>query len=324
MAFIDELNITAQAGKGGDGVVRWLHLKGKELGGPSGGNGGNGGSVYVRAVRDIGALARYRSTPEFFAEHGGEGMKNSMYGKNGEDLFIELPIGSIVTNRQTGKLFELLVEGEERLILQGGRGGLGNEHFKSSRNVNPKEWTLGKEGESGSFHIELALIADAGFIGFPNAGKSSLLNALTRARAKVANYQFTTLDPNLGEFFGFILADIPGLIEGASTGKGLGYKFLKHITRTKLLIHCISLESDDVVRDYRVIRKELVAYDAALADKQEIVILTNSDTVSQAIATNQKNMLAKETDSPIYTLSVLDDALLKEFSDTLAQTLNSF
>lgn len=323
MAFIDEITITARAGRGGDGVVRWLHEKGKEFGGPVGGNGGNGGSVFLRAVRDTGILARYRNVVEFEAENGENGQKNSMHGKAGESLPIELPIGSVVTNVETGASFELLTEGEDRCLLEGGRGGLGNKHFKSSRNTRPKEWTPGKPGAEGVFRIELALIADAGFIGLPNAGKSSLLNALTRANVKVANYQFTTLDPNLGDFFRFILADIPGLIEGAAEGKGLGHKFLRHIKRTRILIHCISLESDDILRNYRTIRSELASYDQALTKKEEMIVLTKSDEVSDADAAEKKIMLSAETHSPVHVLSIFDDAKLKRFSDTLVTLLRA-
>jgi GTPase len=222
MAFVDELKIYAVAGHGGHGVVRWLHEKGKEFSGPSGGNGGKGGDVYIKGVRDIGRLAALVHKKEFKAGRADDGQRNSRQGKNGEDLIIELPIGSIIKNLSTEKTYRLDKEGETIKVLEGGRGGLGNEHFKASTNTSPKESTPGKEGESAHFHIELELVADAGFAGLPNAGKSSLLNALTNAKSKVAAYQFTTLEPALGEMEGFILADIPGLIEGASEVKVWG------------------------------------------------------------------------------------------------------
>ncbi|MFA6095656.1 MAG: GTPase, partial [Candidatus Paceibacterota bacterium] len=227
MAFVDEVTFHARAGRGGSGVVRWLHEKGKEYMGPAGGNGGKGGDVYVEAVRDIGILHGYRNIKLFEAEKGGDGGKKSMDGKTGEDLVLKLPVGSVVTNLDTLQSFDLLKEGERVLVLKGGRYGLGNEHFKGSTNQRPEMTTEGRVGEEADFHIELRLVVDAGFVGFPNAGKSSLLNALTNAKAKVAAYQFTTLEPNLGDLYGFILADIPGLIEGASEGKGLGDKFLR-------------------------------------------------------------------------------------------------
>ncbi|MDR3558405.1 MAG: Obg family GTPase CgtA [Candidatus Pacebacteria bacterium] len=242
MAFVDEMKFHAHAGRGGVGVVRWLHEYSKEWSGASGGNGGRGGDIRVKAVRDLGILARYRNTKEFNAEKGGDGMKNSRHGKNGDTLVIDLPIGSIVTDHRTGYTFQLLEEGETVRILKGGSGGLGNEYFKSSTNITPMQSTDGYDGEEGDFTVELELVADAGFIGLPNAGKSSLLNVLTNADAKVGNYAFTTLEPNLGALYNFVLADIPGLIEGASEGKGLGHQFLRHVRRTKILFHLISLE----------------------------------------------------------------------------------
>ncbi|HEV8666726.1 MAG TPA: GTPase [Candidatus Paceibacterota bacterium] len=225
MAFVDELTFDAAAGKGGDGVVRWLHEKGKEYSGPSGGNGGNGGNVYMRAVRDLNLLARYRGEKRFDAPSGADGENSNRHGKGGDDMTIDLPIGSLVRNTATGEQYELLEEGEKIMILKGGRGGAGNAAFKSSVNITPEESTPGALGESATFTIELRIIADAGLVGLPNAGKSSLLNALTNAAAKVAPYAFTTLDPNLGALYGYIIADIPGLIEGASEGKGLGFRF---------------------------------------------------------------------------------------------------
>ena len=243
MAFIDELAFHVKAGNGGNGVVRWRHERGKNFSGAAGGNGGKGGDVYVRAIRDLGILASYRNTKEFEAVKGEDGMRNSMHGGDGKDLIIDLPIGSIITDLRTKRQFNLIEENETIKILNGGRGGLGNEHFKASTNVTPLQSTPGTKGEEADFHIELELVADAGLIGLPNAGKSSLLNALTNARAQVGSYAFTTLEPNLGALKGgFILADIPGLIEGASEGKGLGHKFLRHIKRTKVVLHLISLE----------------------------------------------------------------------------------
>jgi GTPase len=281
--FIDEMTITAKAGNGGSGVVRWLREYARPWGGPAGGNGGRGGDVYVRAVRDLGLLARYQGVKDFPAQNGEDGHGKSMHGRGGDDLVIDLPIGSIVTDRERGIRYELVEEGQQLKILKGGTGGLGNEHFKSATNQGPEEHTAGRAGEEGIFDIELELVADAGLIGLPNAGKSSLLNALTEASSKIGAYPFTTLEPHLGVFYGYVLADIPGLIEGASEGKGLGHKFLRHVRRTKMIVHCVSLENEDCVAAYETVRKELEDFDQNILQKHEIVLLTKSDTVSKEI-----------------------------------------
>ncbi len=320
MAFIDELKINIRAGKGGDGVVRWLHQKNRDHGGPSGGNGGNGGSVYLRAVRDIGLLSRYTHNKEFQAENGIDGAKNSKYGRNGEDLIIDLPLGSVVKNLKTEKTISLLKEGEQILVLKGGVGGLGNEHFKASTNIKPEESTPGRPGEEAEFDIELEMVVDVGFIGFPNAGKSSLLNVLTRANAKVGNYQFTTLEPNVGDHYGVILADIPGLIEGASVGRGLGHKFLRHIKRTNVIAHCISAEEEDVLKAYTTIRGELSAYNKELLEKREIVVLTKTDTVSSEELEKKIKQLKKKK-LEVVSISIYDDPAIKAFSKILTDLI---
>ncbi|HSE34938.1 MAG TPA: GTPase ObgE [Candidatus Paceibacterota bacterium] len=320
MAFIDELTIHIRAGKGGDGVVRFRHEKAREFGGPSGGDGGRGGNVYVVGSRDLGLLFKYRHEKAFRAEDGGSGMRDSMHGKNGEDLVLPLPIGSIVKNLDTGKIVQVLSEEEKVLILSGGAGGLGNEHFKSPTHRAPEKHTLGKPAEEGDFYIELQLVVDVGFAGYPNAGKSSLLNALTNASAKIGAYQFTTLEPNLGAFYGFILADIPGLIEGASEGKGLGHKFLRHIKRTKMIAHLISLENEDVEAAYQAIRAELTAYSDELAEKDEIIVLTKTDCVDDATIAKAKKKMEKHG-KPVFAITILDDVSVKNFADELVKLL---
>lgn len=320
MAFVDEIDFHIKAGKGGDGAVRWIHEKGKEYMGPGGGNGGKGGDVYVEAVRDIGILSTYRNLKEFSAEDGGNGGNNVMFGKNGDDLTIKLPIGSFVYNRDTEQGFDLMTEGEKVLILKGGRYGLGNDHFKASTNVRPMQSTAGRPGEEGDFHIVLKLVVDAGFVGFPNAGKSSLLNVLTNAKSKVASYQFTTLEPSLGEMHKFILADIPGLIEGASDGKGLGDKFLRHISRTKMVLHCISLENEDITAAYKTIRRELEAYSEDLAAKREILVLTKTDLVDdETLAEKVKE--ARKLNKDVFVVSIANDEQIKTLKDDLVKML---
>lgn len=320
--FVDDITIHLKAGDGGHGVVRWHHEKGKEYMGPSGGNGGHGGNVFVEGIRDLGALVKYRNVKKLEAERGGDGARSSMYGKAGEDLIVRLPIGSVVTNLTTGMTVELLKEGEMIQVLRGGGGGFGNEHFKSSTNVRPMQSTEGKPGDEADFHIELRLIVDAGFAGFPNAGKSSLLNALTAAKAKVASYQFTTLEPNLGDMYGFILADIPGLIEGASEGKGLGHKFLRHIARTKMILHCISLENEDITAAYKTIRGELEAFGEGLAEKKEIIILTKTDLVDDETL-EKKVKEAKKLNPDVLYVSVIDDEQVKALKDNLVKILRA-
>jgi len=322
MAFVDEITLHLKAGDGGHGVVRWLHEKFKEFGGPSGGNGGKGGDVYITPRRNAALLARYRAEKSFEAGRGADGGSYGMHGVSGTDLFLELPLGSIVTNRDTHRSYELLEEDKPIRILEGGNGGKGNKHFKGSTNTRPRERTMGKNGDEADFHIELQLIADAGLIGLPNAGKTSLLNVLTNTKSKVADYPFTTLEPNLGDFFGYILADIPGLIEGAGEGKGLGHKFLRHIRRTKILIHCISLENENVKDAYKTIREELRSYDKTLLQKEELIVLTKTDLVDVATIKKIEKSLAK-TKSKIFKISILDDKSIKNFADKLAKLLKS-
>jgi GTP-binding protein len=321
--LIDKVTLHIKAGKGGDGVVRWRREKGIPFGGPAGGDGGRGGDVYFKVIRDINALSQYIQKKEFEAETGEAGMKRGMHGGDGKDLYLTVPVGATIYNREYDITYECLNDGETFKILKGGNGGLGNENFKSSTNRTPMEFTKGDIGEYATFDIELKLIADVGIIGFPNAGKSSLLNALTRAGAKVGDYAFTTLEPNLGAYYGYVLADIPGLIEGASDGKGLGHKFLRHITRTSTLVHLVSADNEDVVQTYELIRKELGLYDKDLLTKQELIILSKSDTVSSEELDKKLKALKKATGKEALTLSLFDDEQVKSFGDFLIASLKS-
>jgi GTP-binding protein len=320
MALIDEIQFYAKAGNGGNGVVRWRHEKGKEFSGAAGGNAGPGGDVYIRAVRDMNKLARHKHIKRFEAGNGEDGRNLSQQGAAGEDKYIDLPIGSVVVNKSTGRVVELVEDEQTSKILHGGRGGLGNEHFKASTNVKPEQSTPGMPGEEAEFTVELSLIADAGLIGLPNAGKSSLLNALTSAQAKVAAYAFTTLDPHLGVIQDYILADIPGLIEGASEGKGLGHKFLRHVKRTHILLHLISLENEHVADVYRMVRNELEKYGDGLPEKKETIILTKTDLTDAETITRARKAL-KVFNTDIIEVTVLDDSSIKVCGDEIVKRL---
>lgn len=321
MAFVDEYTFSARAGNGGDGVVRWRREKFRPKGGPSGGDGGRGADVYIVGVRDIAMLARITHKDTYRADDGEAGGSDSCHGADAEHLMIKLPIGSVVTNTTTGEVVELLTEDQPVRILAGGVGGFGNEHFKSSTNRKPFDATKGAEGEGGTFKVELKLIADVGLVGLPNAGKTSILNALTNANAKVGAYPFTTLDPNLGVYHGYVLADIPGLIEGASEGKGLGHKFLRHISRTSVILHCISLEQDTILENYDVIRSELSSH-GEVATKNEYVLLTKSDLSTPDDIKKVKNLLEKERGAHVLgSFSILDDESIKSLGDSIVKIL---
>ncbi len=312
--FVDDVTIHLRAGKGGTGATAFQKVK--LMQGPTGADGGNGASIYLESVSDINALSYYASKREIHAEDGKNGRGQFIDGRRGEDLVLKVPRGTRITNLGTGAVYELNELGERVLVCGGGKGGRGNFKFRSSRNTSPEEHEEGTPGDESDFRMELLLIADVGLVGLPNAGKSSLLNALTNAKSKIGNYQFTTLEPHLGDFYGIIIADIPGLIEGASHGKGLGVKFLKHIERTKTLFHLVSAESDDVARDYETIRAELGEYDKALLDKDEHVFLTKSDMVSpEEIEARLKAL--KKLKVAATPISVLDDASMEAVKKAL-------
>lgn len=316
--LIDEARITVKAGDGGAGLVHFFSDKSRPKGGPDGGNGGNGGNIYFKAVSDIGRLHQFRHQKKFAAENGQPGGPNQRTGHNGANLTLEVPVGTIV-HYDNGSTIEFTRVGQTEIICQGGQGGRGNYHFRSSTNQTPRESEPGVKPSPKNLFIELKLIADIGLIGLPNAGKTSLLNELTAANAKVANYPFTTLEPNLGVAKGNqVIADIPGLIEGATIGRGLGAKFLKHIERTRLLVHCLSFESKNLAADYLTIRHELESYSTTLAKKPEIIILTKSDLIDP----KDIKKLIKSTRASL-AISVADDQSLKALSHLLSLRLSS-
>lgn len=318
--FVDQLSIYAKAGNGGDGVTRWRHEKFRPMAGPAGGNGGRGGDIILRAVRDVNLLAKYTGSKSFEAQNGGQGESGSRHGRNGEALVIDVPVGSIVTDRERGRVYELLVEGQEERVFKGGGGGLGNEYFKTAINRSPEESTKGRAGEEGELEIALSLVVDVGLIGMPNAGKSTLLNTLTNARSKIGSFPFTTTEPHLGDFYGYVIADIPGLIEGAASGKGLGHTFLRHVTRTKMILHLVSLETEDALERYQTIREELKAFNKELLDKEEWIILTKKDLVNKDYLDTLLKSIDKN-ENRVFVISVETGEGVKEFSDALVQHL---
>ncbi len=320
--FVDQLTLFAKAGNGGDGVERWRHEKFVAMAGPAGGNGGNGGDIYVEAVRDLGLLSKYTGDPVFEAENGEPGQSGSKHGRSAKDLTIKVPVGSIVTDVRRNRSYEFFKEGVRERVFKGGQGGLGNEHFKSSTNRSPKETTKGKSGEEGELKVELTLVVDVGLIGQPNAGKSTLLNTFTNAKSAIGAYPFTTLQPHLGDLFGFVIADIPGLIEGASEGRGLGHTFLRHVTRTKMLLHLVSLEHEDPTKEYYTILNELASYHKDLIEKEEWIIFTKKDLANkEQLDTIQK--FIDSTKKRVFVISTESGEGVKNLQDALVQHLRA-
>jgi GTP-binding protein len=289
MKFIDEANIEVIAGDGGNGAVSFRREKYVPRGGPDGGDGGRGGSIWAIADRNINTLIDYRYARIHRAKSGEKGRGADQYGRGSEDIVLRMPVGTLITDAETGEpVADLAMHGQKALLAQGGKGGLGNLHFKSSTNRAPRQSTPGEEGVQRMLHLELKVLADVGLLGLPNAGKSTLIRAVSAARPKVADYPFTTLAPNLGvvrvdENRSFVVADIPGLIDGAADGAGLGHQFLRHLQRTRLLLHVVDIApldgTSDPVADARAIVKELKRYDSALFDKPRWLVLNKLDLV---------------------------------------------
>lgn len=312
--LIDEITLTLKAGKGGKGAVAFNKVK--LMQGPTGGDGGNGASIFFEGVADINALKSLSNKKEIQAKNGGNGRGQFIDGSRGDDLILKVPTGTRIVNIDDGYTRDLTGVGERILVAGGGIGGRGNYKFRSSTNTSPKECEEGKEGDVLTYRLELRLIADVGLVGLPNAGKSSLINELTAAASRVGDYPFTTLEPSLGAYYGLIIADIPGLIEGASEGKGLGVKFLKHIERTETLFHLIAADSDDVVRDYQVIRTELETYSATLKEKKEHVFLSKCDTATPR-EVKEKLAALKKKKIVATPISILDEKSLESVKKLL-------
>lgn len=312
--LIDEVDIVLQAGHGGPGKVSFY--PGKKSG-PDGGNGGRGGDIFITTTSDLTALNQFSGEKLIKAKNGEPGDSNRKFGQSGVDIELKMPVGTILIDKITGEEFNLSDIGERILICKGGLGGRGNFELKSSRNTTPMYAQKGLPGQVRDLKIILKLIADIGLIGLPNAGKSSLLNEITSANVKTADYPFTTLEPNLGVVDKKIIADIPGLIAGASTGKGLGIKFLKHVEKVKVLFHCISSDSLSSLEDYEVVRAELGKFNEELLQKKEIIILTKTDLLDKK-ELEQKIKLLKKVNKEIITVSIYDWDSLQHFKETIS------
>lgn len=304
--FADTAEVMIVAGKGGRGAVSFRHEKYVDKGGPDGGDGGKGGDVIFVADNNVNTLASFRFKPELRAGDGEAGGKRRKHGADGVDKLVKVPVGTAVY-RDGHLVAELTTGGQRRVVAFGGAGGFGNAHFKSSTRQTPRVAEVGEKGDSFPAKLELKLVADVGLVGFPNAGKSTFLSVVSNARPEIANYAFTTLTPNLGvadiDGRSLLIADIPGIIEGASRGKGLGLEFLRHIERTSVILHMIDVATEGVAESYQVIRRELVQHSAALVTKPEVIALTKIDTVPESTVKQQLEHLRRVTESPIYPIS---------------------
>ena len=322
MKFLDQVKIYVKAGNGGDGSPSFRREKFIEYGGPDGGDGGNGGSVILKAERNLNTLIDYRYQQHHKAKRGDNGSGQNRTGKSGEDLILKVPLGTQVFEEDNKTLiFDFIKIGEEFVVAAGGKGGLGNTKFKSSTNRAPRKFTKGTHGEEFTIWLQLKTIADIGIIGLPNAGKSSLLAAITNANPKIANYQFTTLNPNLGvasyDDKEVTIADIPGLIEGAHKGTGLGIQFLKHVERCKSLLHMIDITNDDIKKSYNQVKNELKNYSNKLSKKKELIVLNKTDLIDKKKVKDIVNNFSKNTQSEVITMSTLEKKTISKIKAKL-------
>jgi GTP-binding protein len=308
MKFLDEAKIYLESGKGGAGCVAFRREKYIDMGGPDGGNGGRGGHIYFECVQNLNTLIDFRYTQHFRAETGMHGSGSNCTGRDGKDLVVKVPVGTVILDEDKETvLADMTTPGERILFLRGGDGGFGNAHFKSSTNRAPRKFLPGWPGEEKAVWLRLKLIADSGIVGLPNAGKSTFLAAVSRAKPKVADYPFTTLAPNLGVIKvhdkEFVMADIPGLIEGAHAGHGLGTRFLGHVERTSVLLHLVDMTQEDIVKAYKTIRNELKKYGGGLAKKPEVIALNKADALGAELAEDQRKTLSKAIRKKVYVIS---------------------
>lgn len=327
MKFLDEAKIYLEAGDGGNGCMSFRHEKYVEYGGPNGGDGGNGGSIIFRAVRNLNTLIDFRYQQHFRAEKGRPGEGSECTGRSGKDLIVKVPVGTVIfAEDKKTVIADMVNDGEEVLVAKGGRGGWGNVHFKSSTNQAPERADPGKPGDKLAVWLRLKLIADIGLVGFPNAGKSTLLSVLTAARPKIANYPFTTLHPNLGVLYiydkEYVMADLPGLIEGASEGVGLGHRFLGHAERCKVVLHLIDGTQEDVVGAYKTIQAELQNYGDVLDKKPEIVVLNKIDSLSEDGVKEKVSALKKASKKEVIAISGIAKIGIEELKNKIYEVVN--
>ena len=325
--FVDYVKICCRSGKGGRGSMHLRHVKYNYNGGPDGGDGGKGGSIYLRGNHNYWTLLHLRYDRHIFAEHGGDGGRDKRSGADGKDIYIDVPCGTVVYNAETGKyICDVTEDGQEMLLLKGGRGGLGNFQFRTATNQAPRYAQPGEPMQELTIILELKLLADVGLVGFPNAGKSTLVSAISSARPKIANYPFTTLEPSLGiveyrDHKSFVMADIPGIIEGASEGKGLGLRFLRHIERNSLLLFMVPGDTDDIKREYDILLNELRTFNPDMMDKHRVLAVTKCDLLDDELMEMLHETLP--TDLPVIFISAVTGKGLNELKDILWQELNS-
>jgi len=327
--FVDYVKINVSSGNGGKGSAHFRREKYITKGGPDGGDGGRGGNVVFVSDKSLWTLYHFKFQKHFKCGHGGDGSKNRSSGADGKDVKIKVPIGTVIKDAESDKIiYETIEDGEEKIILEGGKGGLGNWNFRSSTNQAPRYAQPGLKGKEMQLTLELKLLADVGLVGFPNVGKSTLLKTLTSAKPKIGNYEFTTLKPNLGiveyrNFKSFVIADIPGIIEGASEGKGLGHYFLRHIERNSVLLFLLSADSKDVVKEYEVLLNELKKYNPELIDKQRLIAISKSDLINEKNIEKIKNKVSSGIKNiPFEFISSVSNKGLIELKDKMWKVLN--